>query len=88
MKKAKKNFKKQNKLIPFVILAIFLVAVLYIAQNAKQQPSQSISNPSKQQAQEQNQQVLDCAKKLDQNQLAMGKQTSDCLFLGCGGFFQ
>lgn len=87
MKKAKKNLKKQNKLIPFVILAIFLAVVLYLAQNAKQQPL-SISDSPKQQVQEPNQQVLDCAKKLDQDQLALGKQASDCLFLGCGGVFQ
>lgn len=78
----------KEKLLLFAIAIGLLGSLLYIGsknENGRmQQAAQNI--PSEEQTKEE-QKILDCAKKLDQDELAMGRQ-ENCLFLGCGDFFQ
>ena len=50
---------------------------------------QSQQPASVQQSSETDQKTINCAQKLDQDEIAMGTQQDEsCLFLGCGDFFQ
>lgn len=85
-----------NKTILLLILTIALSGIYYLAnhtniKNYKQLEQQASKTPTNSKSVVQQKEILDCAKKITNGSQLLAKaekDNSNCLFMGCGDFFQ
>lgn len=79
----------KHKLILYGLALGLLGGLVYVGSKGEGRLNQAQTPATSQvQSKGEEQKVLDCAKKIEQDELAMGNTTNDCLFLGCGDFFK
>lgn len=80
---------KVKGLIALAILLGLLGALIYFISGSEFLKSKQILKPQTDLTEEQDQKVLDCSKKLAQEEIDLNDESvQECLFINCGNFFE
>lgn len=94
--RSESEMSKNFKLLIALLATFGLLGAVFIystnLQTRVSSQSQIVSPPAVQQSSEKDQKTINCAKKIDQDGdkslLSQKPGDTNCLYLGCGGFFQ